>query len=620
MSKKAVQLPHFMPSNGQPLHPEVEELLKARISGALDKEAAGHVARFFSDFAMTGNVSGSFAREKPFNTPHFGILRQAARRSFLDKIIIKARKDQFKRIWQRAIEGNSRTVGFKVVHDNHSEADFEVTDDIKRRCREMEDFLLDPSPEEFSDIYPHGLRPHDGLKGLVSQLIEAELVIDRKIIRRYPRSDNKGFAAFHWLPGDTVKPISEAVKEWARKNGNKNIKEAAKKPGSFTEAMTTKTAIEMSYKHGMDFVNSAFVQEVDGQPVACFTNDEIALHVSNPSDELNRLGYGESRLEMSLELTTVFLYQWAYNREIFNTNYPDRILKVAGEYDKEGLEAFKSQLRMDSGPKGHHRIPVIATGEGSKDSVDSLAIESIALRDTPKDMLFDQLFRFLVILKCAAYGVHPNVINFNIDSGGGTSLFGGGQSSRADEIEESKDQGLRPALLDMCEFFTKALVKPRYKDLKVVVVGLDEDDEKNIVELRKERTSTWLTRNEARVEDGLEPVGDPEDPENPWNYPADAPVSNYMNTIDMLAQGDEPQPGEEGYEEQGGEGGYEDPQDDGVGFENTDESGKVVDIHGGANQEEQFPLFKPQTELRKSRRRRRPAKREGKFLRIKVED
>jgi hypothetical protein len=88
----------------------------------------------------------------------------------------------------------------------------------------------------------------------------------------------------------------------------------------------------------------------------------------------------------------------------------------------------------------------------------------------------------------------------------------------------------------MCEFLTDAIVKPRYDDLKVVIVGLDPEDEKQSVEIRGQRASKWMTRNEARMEEGKEPIGDIKDPENPWNFPADVPIPNYLNTFNMMGQ------------------------------------------------------------------------------------
>lgn len=475
-------------------------------------------AAFFSKFALAQNMVAYGAREKPMGTPQFPILYEAAKKSFVDAILIRARIDQQKRIWQKANEGKNKEVGFKVVHERYDDPDYTVTDQDKERCREMEALLGDPTPTDYLYLYPHNVRPHTRLKDLVGILTRAELIIDRKVLLRYKRRDGQGYAAFHWLPGETIKNVDESVRAWANKN------EAGGK-------ITRDTISKMSYATGFDIARSSYVQMIDGMVTAAFTDDEISVHVSNPSDQLNRYGYGESRLELSLDITTTLLMAWTYNREMFKTNYPEQILTVAGDFDADGLAAFKQQILSEAGGVGNNwRLPVIPAGDA-----ENFKIESVKLRETPKDMLFDQMIELAINLKAAAYGAHPSTLNLSMYAG--TSGQNGlGNVNTAGEIEFSKEHGLIPSLTDMCEWLTDAIVKPRYDDLKLILVGLKPEDEKQSVDIRTSRVSKWLTKNEARKEEGLEPIGDENDPENPWNYPADVPIPNYINTFNMIEQ------------------------------------------------------------------------------------
>lgn len=489
-----------------------QELIKSEAKKMRQEE---NKTSFFSRFALAQNMVAYGAREKPQGTPHFELLYEASRKSFVDRIIIQARIDQTKRIWQRALS-DSKQIGFKVVHDRHGDKDFAGNKDIDSRCREMEEFLQNPTPTEYIWLYPHNIRPHTGIKDMMSRLTRAELIIDRKVIRRYKRRDGKGYGAFHWVPGGTIKNVDETVRAWAKKN------ETSGKVGR-------DTIERMSYATGFDLARAQYVQVIDGMITEAYAEDEIAVHTANPSDELNRWGYGESRLEMSLDVTTTLLYAWNYNKEMFKTNYPEQLLTVAGDFDKEGLAAFRQQILGDAGGVGNNwRLPVIPAGD-----VENFQINSVKLRESPKDMLFDQLIRLLLMFKCAAYGAHPSTLNLQTDSGGGSSLF---SHNPTDEIEFSKEHGLIPAITDMCEWLTDSIVKPRYDDLKVVIVGLDPEDEKQAVDLRTQRASKWVTRNEARQEEGRKPFGDEKDPENPWNYPADVPITNYINTFNMIDQ------------------------------------------------------------------------------------
>jgi len=523
----------------------VESLIKSEAkkeARQIAQEEEKKRGALFSNY-LVHNMALYGAREKPMGTPGFRTLYAAAKHSFIDAILIRARIDQQKRIWQRTF--SPEKMGFRVVHERHDDPSFKGGKDIEGRCREMEALIADPTPddEKFYQFYPHRTRPHTRAKDLVGVLTKAELIIDRKVIRRIRRMDGKGYAAFHWLPGESIKNVDEMMREWARKNedGGK---------------ITKWTAERMSYATGFDLTRSTYVQIVDGMLVDAYYPEEISVHISNPSDELNRFGYGESRLEISLDVTQTLMMAWNFNKEMFKTNYPESILSVAGDFDKEGLQAFKQQLLGDTHGVGNYwRMPVIPAGDTS-----NFKIEAHKLRDTPKDMLFDQFVRMLVMFKCAAYGAHPTTLNLQTDSGGGSSLFG---HNPTDEIAFSKEHGLIPSITDMCEWLTDAVIKPRYDDLKLIVVGLENEDKKEAIDIRSTRASKWITKNEARMEENLPPIGFWVEPEkvsglsdedlaqymqNPWNYPSDVPIANYINTFSMMQQGqDDGQGGDQGY-------------------------------------------------------------------------
>lgn len=520
-----------------------DALVKAKAKEIAAQEGNRPESRLFSRYGWNMILHG--AREKPQGTPHFGMLYDASERSFVDAILIKTRVNQMKAIWQRVF--TEKHVGFSVVHDRHDDPDYDDSNkpEVRKRCREVEEILLDPTPVKHLHLYPHNVRIHDGIKNFISLVTRAELIVDRKVLQRYKRADGKGYGAFHWLPGETIKNVDEALRQWAQKNE--------------TGGQVTKwTAEKMAYATGFDLTTAAYVQMIDGELVAAFKPDEIAVHVANPSDRLNRWGYGVSVLEQSLEITAMLLYAFTYNKEMFKTNYPEGLLTVSGDYDQEGLRRFKEQILQEGGgPGSNWRLPVIPAP--GRDNVDAFKVEFHKLRDTPKDMLFDQLVRFMILFKTAAYGCPPSVIGFSADSGTGSHLFAPG--TREVDVDLAQDHGLRTTLTDLCEWLTNEIVKPRYDDLKLIVHGLDKEDEKSAVEIRGQRSQKWVTRNEARAEENRDPVGDPDDPTNPWNLPADQPLAMQISTFQMVAQqsadqygqgdfGDE-EPGEEPDETQG---------------------------------------------------------------------
>lgn len=549
----------------------IESLIKAEAKRLLKEEKDSASPMLFSPYRTYDNMSVYGAREKPRGSASFDDLYMAADRSFIDKQIIRARIDESKMVWQKAVDG--KQPGFKVVHKQHDDPNWKPTKEVLERCAEMEALLLDPTPKQYNALYPNGRRVHDGLKDCISRLVRAELIIDRKVLYRYKRRDGKGYAAFHWLPGATIKPVHEALKEWANKNSPNKL-------------ITSQGIDTLSRKIGKDLWTSDYCQIIDGQIITAFTDDEISISIANPSDQVDRNGYGFSRLEESLELTTTFLYAWRYNQELFKTNYPEAILTVSGEYDKAGLEAFKQQMTGESGGVGNNwRLPIIA-GTPGKD-VAAFKVEAQKLRDTPKDMLFDQFIRMLVNLKAAAYGAHPSILNFGQESGGGgggSPLFGGNKEG---EIKAAEDHWFNPHLADMCEWLTDALITPRYDDLKVIISGLDENDEKVRLDIRLEKGKVYMTKNEMRMADGLEPVGDIKDDKNPWNFPADAPIPSYMSSFSQAAQMEQMN----AQQEQGGQGGEGDDNeyDGGQPWADggEDDEGAAEDGQGGGKEDGQ---------------------------------
>jgi hypothetical protein len=519
----------------------IEPLIKSE-ARKLAAEQGNNTPAFFSKHQLFQNMMYYGARAKPQGTPNFASLYEAANTSFIDRILVRARSNRYKQIWQKAVTGKS--VGFRVVHEQYDDPKWRPTDDIIRRCKEMEDLIADPTPTEFTRFYPQGVVPHEsGIKDMVARLVRAELIIDRKVLYRGRRRDGKGYAFFHWVPGQSVYPVHEALKRYEEKH---------RKPGDKTKMGFDQLVNRASASYGVDLTDKDYIQiDKVGEICGAFTADEISIHIANPSDEMDRFGFGESPLEISLDVTAMILDAWRYNQELFNSNYPEAFLEVVGEYDKLGLEAFKLQMAADSGRGNNKRLPVIASSGDQNQGADAMKFNVHKLRDNPKDMQFDNLFRMMCNIKCAAYGDHPSVINFIMDGGGGgSSLFG---HSPKDEIESSKEHGFLPSLLDMASWLTRSIIKPTYSDLKLIIEGFDQGDEKQRQDIFLNKIKTYQTKNEARMADGSEPEGfwlpkeeydklaedDPKRAQydgNPYNYPADAPVATYITALASKAQ------------------------------------------------------------------------------------
>lgn len=423
------------------------------------------------------NMAGTFG--KPTDSVPFSVLRGVADRSVIDRLILDTRMTQV-RAWADYQPFPTKTkVGWRVAHEQHEDPNFEETDDIKKRCREVEERILNLTPA----IHPGGFRTW------MSEVCEEILVVDRlaSIIWR----DGRGRPERHNLAdGTTIKPRLEALMPWMRKNHIYNEDIAA---------AVISSQLWSQKKIDIDLTDAAYVQEVEGQLVAAWSAEQMSVGVFNPRVRLNTLGYGYSPVEKSLEATRAFVFAWQYNVELFRTNYPEAILALLGEYDEEGLEAFKRQLYTEVGPGGNWRLPVIPGGTS-----DQFKVQVEKLRDSPQEMLFGDLIRMMVTMKCGYFRMHPTEISFSGDMGSQSTIFG--REDQEEVIAKAAEQGLHGLLDDIKDYIDRTIVKPNYDDLELYWVGRDRQDQSTLIANLSAETAAYKLVSEARAEAGLPAV------------------------------------------------------------------------------------------------------------------
>lgn len=417
------------------------------------------------------NIAGGW--RKPTDTVPFAFLRDVARKSVIDRLILDTRIAQVKHFARPVVVPNIQ-VGFRVVHERYKDPTFQEDDDVKRRCAEVQRRLCNVTPEV-----------HNTIRDFFTMMVEEELTLDRKCIVIY--RDREGRPEhFHAVDGATVRPRLQVLLPWMFENKVYNEGVAAE---------------ILSYKHKVDITNASYVQEVDGQFVASWTAEQMSVDITNPQASVNHYGYGLSLLEKSLEATKAFVFAWNFNTELFKTNYPEAILAVLGDYDPVGLETFKRQVLGEVGPGSNWRLPVIPGGPG-----DQFKVEVQKLRDTPQEMLFGEMMRMLVAIKCGAYRMHPSEVNFSSDMGSQSTIFG--RQDTESEVANAVEEGLHTLLDSMADWLTRAIVKQNYDDLQFIWDGLNRPDENTLIANLSAETAAYKTVNEARAEKNLPPLED----------------------------------------------------------------------------------------------------------------
>ncbi len=488
--------------------------------------------KIFSDYLHIASHIGP-GLERPNEGLPYTVLRQLADASPIDRIIIDTRIMQMKRVARRAIGRGA--LGFAVRHVRDADPDFDVPEGIKNLCRQLEELINTPEAPF-----------HSTARDFFVAAVEEELVIDRKamVITRNSRGQP---IKWHLLDGSTIRPVPAVIFAEIQRQAT----------GQQRQVLGyDQMAYQLSEQSGFNLTEAAYCQIVDAQIVGAWADDEMSIDITNPTVALNWWGYGRSLLEKSWRLSDAFLKAWMFNVELFKMNYPESILVVKGAYDEDGLRAFKRKVLGEGDWRDSNwRLPVLPMED--EDGV----VESVKLRDTPKEMMFAEFLSSVIRLKTAAYRMHPSMVNFSQDSQGGITIAG--NASERTEIEQAQEEGYIALLDSIGDWLTRSVVREYHEDLRVVWLGLDDESEDAKVERAVKKAASYATTNEVRKEMGMKPM-----PAEIPKAPADF-IGAYQAAIQILQQAEqmEAQAGGQGYDDgdfgdSGQAGGQAGGQDD----------------------------------------------------------
>ncbi len=303
--------------------------------------------------------------------------------------------------------------------------------------------------------------------------------------------------------GNTVRPRLEVLASWMTANHESDYGRAERR---IQMGLLDNPPLDrLGQPQFVDFLSAAYVQVIEDRVVAAWREEDIDVAIAHPSIRMNRWGYGTSLLEDSIGLSMLFMRAMRYNQNLFDVNYPEAILVVSGDYDEEGLTAFKRNVFEWDKTEASTRLPIVS---GSDEQFKG---ELLRLRDTPKDMLMTELIRFVCNLKCAAYGMHPSEINVMPDGQGGAVV--NVDQSQGDEIAQATERGFHSLAYGQADTLTAILIRPEYDDLMYVIEGLDREGEQGLA-AKIESYATHSTFNELRAmrDQKALPKGVPIDP------------------------------------------------------------------------------------------------------------
>jgi len=227
---------------------------------------------------------------------------------------------------------------------------------------------------------------------------------------------------------------------------------------------------------------------------ASFTNDDMVYIMENPA---TYRVVGLSKLEVLKQTIDAEINGHTYNNRQVTNAAPDGMLDLGEGARPEQVDAFKAYWQGEVAGRG-----AMAFIGGSKNA------KFIPFRSTNRDMQFLEWQMYLVRKICAVFGLSTMDL----------AIAGDSNRATADtQAEMTEDRGLRPLLGLISEYLTREIVwdstfggSDNNLCFKFTRLNLKESLSRAQINQRALAGVSWKTTNEARREDGLEPLSGPQ--------------------------------------------------------------------------------------------------------------
>jgi len=450
--------------------PKAEELLKAFASG--EKIRMSNPKSAIIDPYMSTGANG--LRQKPTAIP-YTVLRRMAKVPAV-AAIINTRLNQVARFARRPrFEGD---MGFKIVLKDR---EAKMSEGQKQKAFELEEFFMT------TGAVPNAKRK-DNLDKFIRKIVRDTLTMD--VVAFENVGNRKGTIAEVWaIDGATIELVASTLTGEEREL-------------PVYEPMT---------KAGQSIAKDiAYVQRVNGQIIAEFTEDELCFAIRNPQTDINMVDFGMSELETLIEIVTGIMNSVRYNTSYFSESHlPQGVLEIVGKYEDKHLEGFKKHWKaMTSGASGKWAVPVMALQEGQ-------GFKFTNFKNSNRDMEFNEFLEFLFNIACAVYQIDPNEVGFKSWTSGGSGAI---KSDNTEvKIDQSKDKGFVPLMQFLANTFNSEIVDRIDEQFAFTWIGIDEQDEEQKWARYKEQIDSGVvTVAEIRKKEDMDELLDDEGKPAQW--------------------------------------------------------------------------------------------------------
>lgn len=249
-----------------------------------------------------------------------------------------------------------------------------------------------------------------------------------------------------------------------------------------------------------------------------FLNENMVYIMANPR---TYSVMGLSPLETLKNTIDAELNGSQYNTRQVTNAAPDGMLDLGETARPESVTAFKSYWASEVAGRG--AMAFIGGTKGAK---------FVPFRGSNRDMQYQEWLIYLVRKVAAVYGLSPQDLGLTMDIN---------RANAETQADMTEDRGLRPLLALGQDFMTREIVwdesfggPENNLAFRFTRLNIKESMSKANINKFALAGMPWKPVNEARMDEGRPPLGDPNDENNPYNkLMANTPLG--VVTIDKVA-------------------------------------------------------------------------------------
>ncbi len=241
------------------------------------------------------------------------------------------------------------------------------------------------------------------------------------------------------------------------------------------------------------------VQVFDNVVIAEFRKRDMMFSVRNPRSDIQAYGYGCAEIDMMTTVITSLINAFQYNSAFFQQGTVAKgLLNIVGNVPDRQMKFFKKLwFEMVSGVRNAWKSVVLNAEK----------VEWIPLHPNNRDMEFASFFDFCIKLAAGLFLTDPIEIGFKFGNqnqrGGG--MFEGANKAKA---QESRERGLRPLVASLERDMNEHIIWPHSDNFRFECTGLESMTAKELADLRTQGVRSYMTVNQARAREDMEPLED----------------------------------------------------------------------------------------------------------------